>query len=164
MSESSSELLDFSEFYRQKAHNAQRTGPIPGSTPHLGQIDDMMKHGNRVQESLNRLRDVAISQEAEKLEQSRAREAKQAEADLMQQEDAKDSGGFAGSDAKKRRGVSSHDVPLNFTALKSRQRAAPPGKCHSCNRVDTPEWRRGPDGARTLCNACGLRKWLNHLA
>ncbi|PKI84393.1 hypothetical protein MVES_001783 [Malassezia vespertilionis] len=21
---------------------------------------------------------------------------------------------------------------------------------------DTPEWRRGPDGARTLCNACGL--------
>ncbi|KAJ6440505.1 GATA-type sexual development transcription factor NsdD [Purpureocillium lavendulum] len=25
-----------------------------------------------------------------------------------------------------------------------------------CNRIDTPEWRRGPDGARTLCNACGL--------
>ncbi len=22
--------------------------------------------------------------------------------------------------------------------------------------MDTPEWRRGPDGARTLCNACGL--------
>lgn len=47
--------------------------------------------------------------------------------------------GFAGSDAKKRRG-----------------RAAPPGRCHSCNRAETPEWRRGPDGARTLCNACGL--------
>ena len=50
-------------------------------------------------------------------------------------------GGFAGSDPKKRRG-----------------RAAPPGRCHSCNRAETPEWRRGPDGARTLCNACGLRK------
>ncbi|PHH50018.1 GATA zinc finger domain-containing protein 10 [Ceratocystis fimbriata CBS 114723] len=37
-----------------------------------------------------------------------------------------------------------------------RGRAAPPGRCHSCARVDTPEWRRGPDGARTLCNACGL--------
>ncbi|KAK1771186.1 hypothetical protein QBC33DRAFT_235652 [Phialemonium atrogriseum] len=37
-----------------------------------------------------------------------------------------------------------------------RGRAAPPGRCHSCNRIDTPEWRRGPDGARTLCNACGL--------
>ena len=32
-----------------------------------------------------------------------------------------------------------------------------PGKCHSCNIRETPEWRRGPDGARTLCNACGLR-------
>ncbi|KAK6513324.1 hypothetical protein TWF281_004956 [Arthrobotrys megalospora] len=37
-------------------------------------------------------------------------------------------------------------------------KAAPPGRCHSCNRAETPEWRRGPDGARTLCNACGLRK------
>jgi len=39
---------------------------------------------------------------------------------------------------------------------KRRGRAAPPGRCHSCNRAETPEWRRGPDGARTLCNACGL--------
>ncbi|ORY91123.1 GATA zinc finger-domain-containing protein, partial [Syncephalastrum racemosum] len=29
--------------------------------------------------------------------------------------------------------------------------------CHSCHTTQTPEWRRGPDGARTLCNACGLR-------
>ncbi|ANB13141.1 Gat2p [Sugiyamaella lignohabitans] len=28
--------------------------------------------------------------------------------------------------------------------------------CHQCGITDTPEWRRGPDGARTLCNACGL--------
>lgn len=40
------------------------------------------------------------------------------------------------------------------------QRATPPGKCHSCNIRETPEWRRGPDGARTLCNACGLRTSL----
>ena len=39
------------------------------------------------------------------------------------------------------------------------QRATPPGKCHSCNIRETPEWRRGPDGARTLCNACGLREF-----
>ncbi|KAI8068658.1 hypothetical protein BC940DRAFT_32963 [Gongronella butleri] len=31
-------------------------------------------------------------------------------------------------------------------------------QCHSCHTSETPEWRRGPDGARTLCNACGLRK------
>ncbi|KAI7847645.1 GATA zinc finger-domain-containing protein [Circinella umbellata] len=29
-------------------------------------------------------------------------------------------------------------------------------RCHSCHTAETPEWRRGPDGARTLCNACGL--------
>ena len=37
------------------------------------------------------------------------------------------------------------------------KRAAPPGRCHNCQAENTPEWRRGPDGARTLCNACGLR-------
>ncbi|KAJ1307151.1 hypothetical protein OPQ81_001268 [Rhizoctonia solani] len=39
---------------------------------------------------------------------------------------------------------------------KKRSRATPPGSCHSCEISDTPEWRRGPDGQRTLCNACGL--------
>lgn len=53
---------------------------------------------------------------------------------------------FAGADAKKRRG-----------------RAAPPGRCESCNRAETPEWRRGPNGAKTLCNACGLRMCLPYL-
>ena len=56
-----------------------------------------------------------------------------------------DSSRFADADAKKRRG-----------------RAAPLGRCHSCNRTQTPEWRRGPDGERTLCNACGLRMCIPH--
>ncbi|TFK40179.1 hypothetical protein BDQ12DRAFT_664683 [Crucibulum laeve] len=47
-------------------------------------------------------------------------------------------------------------LTLISSALWSGQRATPPGKCHSCNIRETPEWRRGPDGARTLCNACGL--------
>lgn len=29
-------------------------------------------------------------------------------------------------------------------------------KCMHCLSTGTPEWRRGPDGERTLCNACGL--------
>ncbi|KAI8595228.1 hypothetical protein EDD21DRAFT_313672 [Dissophora ornata] len=41
---------------------------------------------------------------------------------------------------------------------KRAKRTQPPGRCLSCDSSDTPEWRRGPDGARTLCNACGLRK------
>lgn len=47
-------------------------------------------------------------------------------------------------------------LPSSKTKYKKRSRATPPGKCHSCFSTETPEWRRGPDGARTLCNACGL--------
>jgi GATA zinc finger len=39
---------------------------------------------------------------------------------------------------------------------RKRSRAPAPGSCVSCGVRDTPEWRRGPNGARTLCNACGL--------
>ncbi|KAL6052519.1 white collar 2 type of transcription factor [Balamuthia mandrillaris] len=30
-------------------------------------------------------------------------------------------------------------------------------RCLECGSTDTPGWRRGPQGIRTLCNACGLR-------
>ncbi|CEI97038.1 Putative GATA zinc finger domain-containing protein 14 [Rhizopus microsporus] len=30
-------------------------------------------------------------------------------------------------------------------------------KCQSCGTQSSPEWRRGPSGHKTLCNACGLR-------
>jgi len=29
--------------------------------------------------------------------------------------------------------------------------------CHFCGRKETPEWRKGPGGPATLCNACGLQ-------
>ncbi|KAG8758939.1 blue light receptor [Serendipita sp. 396] len=29
--------------------------------------------------------------------------------------------------------------------------------CTSCGRNNSPEWRKGPQGPKTLCNACGLR-------
>lgn len=71
----------------------------------------------------------------------------------------KPNGGYNMGEVKKRRGVSANRANIleKCTQLtRGFQRAAPPGRCHSCNRIDTPEWRRGPDGARTLCNACGL--------
>ena len=38
-----------------------------------------------------------------------------------------------------------------------RQKNVPPGTlCDQCGQRETPEWRRGPRGLRTLCNACGL--------
>lgn len=95
-------------------------------------------------ESLLKIRDFVLTQQAaheqEAADQRQHKMYAESHASMDHVHDEVDAKhGFAGSDAKKRRG-----------------RAAPPGRCHSCNRAETPEWRRGPDGARTLCNACGL--------
>jgi hypothetical protein len=29
--------------------------------------------------------------------------------------------------------------------------------CFSCGNLDSPEWRKGPHGPKTLCNACGCK-------
>ncbi|KAI7898121.1 uncharacterized protein BX663DRAFT_267690 [Cokeromyces recurvatus] len=39
---------------------------------------------------------------------------------------------------------------------KRKKRLVKQNKCHSCQSTETPEWRKGPLGPRTLCNACGL--------
>ncbi|KAH3745977.1 hypothetical protein Pelo_12602 [Pelomyxa schiedti] len=50
--------------------------------------------------------------------------------------------------------------PIMYTAKAKRR---PPNMdksklyCHQCGKRETPEWRKGPDGPATLCNACGLQ-------
>lgn len=39
---------------------------------------------------------------------------------------------------------------------KSKKKARIDRKCLRCGTSDTPEWRTGPYGSKTLCNACGL--------
>ncbi|KAJ5790116.1 transcriptional regulator family: GATA type zinc finger [Penicillium psychrosexuale] len=123
----STRTLDFSRHYASRAHQTQ--------------LEDMLHMQRRNQDALIRIRTAVVNQEQALAEQMAQRKAFKTEDDhmAMYQEDFKGTGGFAGADPKKRRG-----------------KAAPPGRCHSCNRAETPEWRRGPDGARTLCNACGL--------
>ncbi|EPS59023.1 hypothetical protein M569_15789, partial [Genlisea aurea] len=62
-------------------------------------------------------------------------------------------------------------TPLNRTAstAKKKQRAAAedsaaggavhvqPRRCSHCGVTKTPQWRAGPMGSKTLCNACGVR-------
>lgn len=104
----------------------------------------MVKNGHEIQESLTKLREVIASQQAALAERVKDQyQHKAAKHPASDDGSSYQDGPRDGPDAKKRRG-----------------RAAPPGRCHSCNRAETPEWRRGPDGARTLCNACGLRKFI----
>ncbi|KAH8695006.1 hypothetical protein BGW36DRAFT_428901 [Talaromyces proteolyticus] len=139
----STKTLDFSKHYATRAHQAQRSGPVLGSLPSVHEVDDLLQTQQRNHEALLRIRNAVISQEQALAEQRAQRHDKENGYDDghvgMYQDGFKSPTGFTGGDAKKRRG-----------------KAAPPGRCHSCNRAETPEWRRGPDGARTLCNACGL--------
>ena len=112
------------------------------------EVEDMIAKSKIQVDSLNKIREVIVAQQVV-YEQQMADQRQQHKtlyeqpplpSELSHDHDSEDvKGGFANGDTKKRRG-----------------RAAPPGRCHSCNRAETPEWRRGPDGARTLCNACGL--------
>ena len=158
--------MDFASNYGIRAHQTQRSGATIENLPRIDECDEMIARQTRVLDSVNRIRDVIIAKtlaDAEQQNQERRNKASlEYDDDSSSFQDKMDgSGGFAGSDPKKRRGVRNpFFFPFFFENsfhANMQQRAAPPGRCHSCNRAETPEWRRGPDGARTLCNACGLR-------
>jgi GATA zinc finger len=125
----------------------------------LPELDDLMRQSGRVVEAIGRIKEAVIAQQqAIAEEQARAQKREHFEDDMTNYSgEYKEGGTFTVGDAKKRRGVSLIcPVFTTVQGLTRSQKAAPPGRCHSCNRAETPEWRRGPDGARTLCNACGL--------
>ncbi|KAM0694972.1 hypothetical protein Q7P36_005328 [Cladosporium allicinum] len=136
-------MTDFARRYGDRLHQTTRSGPTPSTLPGLVEVEDMINKARVQVDCLTKIREVVVAQQVA-YDQQAAEQRQQQKAyaeptmSAMQHEDDIKCG-FAGSDPKKRRG-----------------RAAPPGRCHSCNRAETPEWRRGPDGARTLCNACGL--------
>ncbi|XP_064939600.1 GATA transcription factor 20-like [Musa acuminata AAA Group] len=57
-------------------------------------------------------------------------------------------------------GAATSDANQNWVSLDNKTPAA--SVCHHCgiSAKSTPMMRRGPDGPRTLCNACGLL-WAN---
>ncbi|KAI8055561.1 uncharacterized protein B0P05DRAFT_288157 [Gilbertella persicaria] len=59
--------------------------------------------------------------------------------------------------------VEKHQMNISKKPRKKKIMVVEPNKqqqkrhqCDSCNSTETPEWRRGPLGPRTLCNACGI--------
>lgn len=141
---SSVELSEWSGHYSRIAGEQPRgVNTIPDRMPTLDNIEEMLNRQAKIQSSLERLREmIKVNQdqmrEDQHLREQRGKGISYYDDEMSMYGDDMKAYGY-GPEGKKRRG-----------------RAAPPGKCHSCNRSETPEWRRGPDGARTLCNACGL--------
>jgi hypothetical protein len=101
--------MQFTKHYMDRSHENQRSGIQLGSIPPLGEVEEMMKQTQRIQESLGRIRDVVISQQNALAEQARDPYKPLNCYDhepSPYQDDLKGGGGFAGSDLKKRRGVS----------------------------------------------------------
>ena len=64
---------------------------------------------------------------------------------------------FASEDGGSSSAAPSPRAPSAHDRLPSQPRA-PPGRCVACATTETTQWRSGPNGPRTLCNACGA-KW-----
>jgi hypothetical protein len=82
------------------------------------------------------------------------------------------------ADAKRKHGSNQHSelkkaatpVPSASTKRRKKERIEgatepvapepteePPKSCRDCGRTKTNQWRSGPEGMSTLCNACGMR-------
>lgn len=138
-------------------HGAQA---VPERLPSEKEVGDLIDVTIWLKSQLENVRDIVQHSLAEKARDSSRNSGPSydGEDDIsMYGDNVKSAYGLG--EVKKRRGVrifNANDYRAGRVLTMASQRAAPPGRCHSCNRIDTPEWRRGPDGARTLCNACGL--------
>ncbi|KAM7208698.1 hypothetical protein V8F20_000861 [Naviculisporaceae sp. PSN 640] len=132
-------IVNFADSYGSAAREQQGSQPILSRLPTETELSGLIDSSVLMVKKLEELREMV---QQNRMNTERAREnggRKPYEDDDSMYVDGGLKQQYSIAEVKKRRG-----------------RAAPPGRCHSCNRIDTPEWRRGPDGARTLCNACGL--------
>ncbi|ACO60929.1 hypothetical protein MICPUN_107704 [Micromonas commoda] len=78
-------------------------------------------------------------------------------------EESTPSRGGGGSSAKRRRkGEANGVIQVNPRPMATDSIITASGKkmkrgCLNCGQQKTPQWRMGPEGPKTLCNACGVR-------
>jgi PAS domain S-box-containing protein len=53
--------------------------------------------------------------------------------------------------------IHSAKMQMKRTKRKQHPQTSEPYFCTHCSTMVSPEWRKGPDGPKTLCNACGCR-------
>ena len=121
----SGRIAEFSKVYRQRAHENQRIGLTPQSMPRLDEVDDMIKQSERIQMSLQRMREVVFNHHqasiVEPPQDPRYRPMNGYDDNASNYgDDTKGMGGFAGGDNKTRkRGVSATDTNDDLLILTS---------------------------------------------
>ncbi|AQK73121.1 GATA zinc finger family protein [Zea mays] len=65
--------------------------------------------------------------------------------------------GKSGKPKKRGRKPKHHPKPPQFSGGAAYAPAQGDRRCSHCGVQKTPQWRAGPEGAKTLCNACGVR-------
>jgi glutamate--cysteine ligase catalytic subunit len=124
MADGSGRISEFSKIYRQRAHDNQRIGMTPQSMPRLEEVDDMLKQSERIQMSLQRMRDVVFNHHqasiVEPPQDPRYRPMNGYDHDSSSNygDDPK-GGGFAGGDSKTRKRGVSVLVPYGIYVLQA---------------------------------------------
>ncbi|KAH7165114.1 hypothetical protein DER46DRAFT_507622 [Fusarium sp. MPI-SDFR-AT-0072] len=137
---SSRTILNCVEAYNRISREQHGTHFIPERLPTEWELSDMLGNMELIKRSLEHVKDLVQTS----IQKERTHEGVNMECLYR-----------GGNHAP----ISKHTMQPSFSVTeikKKRARTARPSRCRRCSRIDTPEWRRGPDGARTLCNACGL--------
>ena len=102
-------MLEFTREYGVRNHNNQRQGMSPRSIPHLQTVEELKQKSRRIEDSLKRIREMVIAQnhamEQQMKDSGRGGPGSYSDSNGYP-DDRQGMGGFAGGDAKKRRGVS----------------------------------------------------------
>lgn len=113
------------DFVRQcgvRLHHAQRAGLVANSLPEIMEVEDLMNKSRHNLDALARLRDMLITRQQNASVQQDQDRLGGVEESIRMDSIADDSkpDGFAGSEPKKRRGVSSLTVGLRRALLTPR--------------------------------------------
>jgi len=102
-------MLEFSRQCGARLHQSQRSEPSPGNLPQLQEIDQLMEKSRRQLDCYAKMREFIIAQQTAYFHQAQEQQSRAQEGmkrDSVHQSEESKAGGFAGAEAKKRRGVS----------------------------------------------------------